>query len=57
MTWVPEGGSEAVGDRTTPWKMEWSARGVPVHSGQNSITVTVEDIKGLRSSKVLVLGR
>ena len=49
LTWVA-----GPGDPTNGWKAwhtEWSAARVPLHAGTNTITVTVEDIKGLRSEK------
>jgi hypothetical protein len=35
------------------WRTRWSAPAIPVKSGDNQITVTVEDIKGLATTQVI----
>jgi hypothetical protein len=35
------------------WQMDWDIAGIPLQSGTNNITVTVEDTKGLTSTKTL----
>jgi hypothetical protein len=37
------------------WRTRWSAPSIPVAPGQNRITVTVEDIKGLTTSQVVTV--
>jgi hypothetical protein len=39
------------------WQMDWTAGGVPLQSGEDSITITVEDIKGLRTSRTVTVTR
>lgn len=43
MTWKPKSGNSRDG---WEWEMEWSTE-LPLRAGENMITVTVEDIKGL----------
>ena len=50
MTWVPGVGNPLVGQ---PGEMEWVASGIPIGEGKHSITVTVEDIKGLSRTKTI----
>jgi hypothetical protein len=60
MIWTP-----AVDDASFPklqsatglWEMQLNMPGIPVRPGRNLITVTAEDIKGLRTREVVVVRR
>ena len=54
MVWKVESGGPDLGWH---WRMDWRAQAVPVHPGENRITVTVEDTKGLSSSRTLSVRR
>jgi hypothetical protein len=51
LNWDPGPGNPQNGWKA--WKTKWTAKGVPLHSGSNTVTVTVEDIKGLRTVKTV----
>lgn len=48
MTWRVKDGSYSSG---YDWEMNWTAVGIPLKRGENRVFVTVEDIKGLTTSK------
>jgi hypothetical protein len=54
MTWTVESGSPADGWQ---WRMDWIAKDVLLHGGQNTIVVTVEDIKGLTTDETVSIRR
>ena len=35
------------------WRKRWTAKNVPVQPGANTVTLTVEDIKGLTTTKTV----
>ena len=53
LDWVAEGDPTS-GYR---WHTEWQAAGVPLPDGASSVTVTVEDVKGLTTSRVVTVAR
>jgi len=53
LNWVADGDPSS-GYR---WRTEWKATGVPLRDGANLVTVTVEDIKGLTTSRVVTVAR
>jgi hypothetical protein len=53
LRWVSEGGPTS-GAR---WHTEWKATEVPLPDGARSVTVTVEDVKGLTTSRVVTVSR
>ncbi len=55
LTWDPGPGDPTNGWKA--WKTTWTAKGVPLHSGSNTVTLTVEDIKGLRTVKTVKVFR
>lgn len=50
MAWKVKGGSYSSGYE---WEMTWTADGIPLKRGQNRITVTAEDIKGLTTTRTV----
>lgn len=50
MTWKVKDGSYST---SYDWEMTWTADGVPLKKGQNRITVTAEDIKGLTTTRTM----
>jgi hypothetical protein len=55
LTWDPGPGDPTNGWKA--WKTTWIAKGVPLHSGSNTVTLTAEDIKGLRTVKTVKVFR
>ena len=55
LTWDPGPGDPTNGWKA--WKTTWTAKDVPLHSGSNAVTLTVEDIKGLRTVKTVKVVR
>ena len=51
LDWVSEGAPGSGGS----WHTNWKATGIPLRDGASSITVTVEDVKGLTTSRVVRL--
>jgi hypothetical protein len=54
MTWNVVSGDE---DSGFTWQMDWVASEVPIAAGQNCITVTATDIKGLTRSRTVAVNR
>ena len=52
MTWRTTSGDVRNGHQ---WVMDWVVPSVPLTEGENRITVTVEDIKGLTTSETIVI--
>jgi hypothetical protein len=52
MTWRTISGDVRSGHR---WAMDWVVPSIPLTAGENRITVTVEDIKGLTTSETIVV--
>lgn len=52
MTWDLHSGDQGTGWR---WDMEWSVKDLALQPGLNRITVTVEDIKGLVTTRTLLV--
>jgi hypothetical protein len=48
MTWEVLSGDYRTGYN---WRTRWSAPTIPLHAGANNITITVEDIKGLATTR------
>ena len=42
-------------DSGNRWHTDWKATGIPLRDGASSITVTVEDVKGLTTSRVVTV--
>jgi hypothetical protein len=53
LTWVADGDPAA----PNRWHTEWRAPGIPLRDGASTITVTVEDVKGLTTSRVVTVTR
>ena len=53
VTWHADSGGPRTG---YAWHSNWSIDAVPVEPGDGSITITVEDIKGLTTSRVIPTG-
>ena len=54
MVWQVNSGSYQAGWN---WRMNWSIQGIPVQIGRNTITVKVQDIKGLFQQRILTVTR
>ena len=53
LNWVADGNPDS-GYR---WHTDWKATGIPLGDGANLVTVTVEDVKGLTTSRVVTVPR
>jgi hypothetical protein len=53
LNWVADGDPDS-GYR---WHTDWKATGIPLGDGANLVTVTVEDVKGLTTSRVVTVPR
>ena len=52
LTWQVTGGNVTTGWQ---WQMDWSASGIPLEPGPNTVTVTAEDIDGLTTSATVTI--
>ena len=53
MTWNVLSGDFRAG--YSSWQMDWNITGLPLQSGQNVITITAEDIKELKATRILTV--